>query len=204
MSSLVTPVFKKCRTSNPVDIGFVWGFLGQIRFNSVRPITAIRYLYGKKNITAWGGPYRGTRKLTGKGYRSFLKTMQHAEYVSGSACYCAAEMTAFQNLYGDDVFGLNYTYPAGIPPLLRPQAPHRASSPKTPPSPCSPYFPMLSAQTRLHATQKSEKTAEFPTADKRPPTMLSIPGKACVGTCRLLPSVTSIRVLRLLQRDLLR
>ena len=34
----------------------VWG--QKIRFNSIRPISAIRHLYANEPISAWGGPYK--------------------------------------------------------------------------------------------------------------------------------------------------
>ena len=86
----------------------------QIEFNAVRPITAIRYLYGTQNISAWGGPYKGTQVLTGKEYRSYIKTMQHADYPSGSACYCAAWTNAVRGALGTDQFGYSITFPAGL------------------------------------------------------------------------------------------
>ena len=34
----------------------VWG--QKVRFNAIRPISAIRYLYANETVQAWGGPYR--------------------------------------------------------------------------------------------------------------------------------------------------
>ena len=60
--------------------------LTQVYFDAIRPISAIRYQYGDSPITAWLGPGKGTGQTTGNGYRSYLRTMQHADYPSGSAC----------------------------------------------------------------------------------------------------------------------
>ena len=58
----------------------------QVKFDAIRPISAIRYTYGDNPITAWLGPGKGTGATTGNGYRSYLRTMQHADYPSGSGC----------------------------------------------------------------------------------------------------------------------
>lgn len=58
----------------------------QVHFDAIRPISAIRYQYGDSPITAWLGPGKGTGATTGNGYRSYLRTMQHADYPSGSGC----------------------------------------------------------------------------------------------------------------------
>ena len=58
----------------------------QVYFDAIRPISAIRHQYGDNPITAWLGPGKGTGQTTGNGYRSYLRTMQHADYPSGSAC----------------------------------------------------------------------------------------------------------------------
>ena len=58
----------------------------QVYFDAIRPISAIRYTYGDNPITAWLGPGKGTGANTGNGYRSYLRTMQHSDYPSGSGC----------------------------------------------------------------------------------------------------------------------
>jgi hypothetical protein len=64
-------------------------------------------------ITAWGGPKRGTQNITGNDYRSYLKTMQHSDYPSGSACYCGAFTEALKAVLGTNVMNFTITYPAG-------------------------------------------------------------------------------------------
>ena len=56
---------------------------------------------------------QGTRNLTGNEYRSYIKTMQHADYPSGSACYCAAWTNALRGALGTDTFDFTITFPAG-------------------------------------------------------------------------------------------
>ncbi len=46
------------------DAGIVaWD--NKIAFDSVRPVTAIRYLYRGQSVSAWGGPYQGTKTIDG-------------------------------------------------------------------------------------------------------------------------------------------
>ena len=59
------------------------------------------------------GPYKGTQTLTGNEYRSYIKTMQHSDYPSGSACYCAAWTTALREALGTDTFDFSITFPNG-------------------------------------------------------------------------------------------
>lgn len=59
-------------------------------YNSVRPVSAVRYLYGGQNITAWGGQYQGTQEIDGNDWLPYLRTMPHADYPSGTACVCSA------------------------------------------------------------------------------------------------------------------
>ena len=85
----------------------------KIKFTSIRPISAIRYLYGQQSISSWGGPFKGTVTHTGNQYRSYLKTMQHADYPSGSACYCSAWTNALRGAIGTDTFDFSITFTAG-------------------------------------------------------------------------------------------
>lgn len=84
------------------------------RYDAVRPITAIRYLYGDRTITGWGGPGRGTvTDLPGKEWRSYLSLGNHPEYPSGSACFCAAHAQASRRYLGSDAMGWSVPAPQG-------------------------------------------------------------------------------------------
>lgn len=67
------------------------------KYDSVRPYTAIRYLYGNKKITAWGGPGRGTvNDITGNEWQSYLSRQAEADYpeypsVTVAACLAFAQ-----------------------------------------------------------------------------------------------------------------
>ena len=86
----------------------------KFRFDTVRPVSAIRYLYGNDTISGWGGPGLGTvPDLPGREWRSYLNTGNHPEYPSGSACFCAAHGQASRRFLGSDAFGWSVQVPAG-------------------------------------------------------------------------------------------
>ncbi|WP_346618885.1 vanadium-dependent haloperoxidase [Blastococcus montanus] len=73
------------------------------KFDSVRPFSAIRHLYGNKKLTAWGGPGKGTvSDIRGSEWRSYLTTADHPEYPSGSAALCLAYAQAARRFLGTD------------------------------------------------------------------------------------------------------
>jgi hypothetical protein len=79
-------------------------------YDSTRPITAIRYLYGDKPLTAWGGPGRGTvHDISGNDWQSYLPTPNHPEYPSGSTSVCAAQAEAARLYHGSDALAFSYT-----------------------------------------------------------------------------------------------
>jgi hypothetical protein len=84
------------------------------RHDAVRPTSAIRFLYGDRLISGWGGPGKGTvTDLPGSEWRSYLGTGNHPEYPSGSACFCAAHAQASRRYLGSDAFGWSVNVPAG-------------------------------------------------------------------------------------------
>jgi len=96
------------------------------QYDSVRPITAIRYLYGDKKITAWGGPGKGTVKdITGNEWRPYLTTADHTEYPSASSAYCMAYAQAARRFLGSDNLDITVTMPKGssfVEPGITPAA----------------------------------------------------------------------------------
>lgn len=84
------------------------------QYDSVRPITAIQYLYGDKKITAWGGPGKGTvNDITGNQWRPYLNTADHTEYPSASSAYCMAYAEAARRFLGSDKLDMTITMPKG-------------------------------------------------------------------------------------------
>lgn len=72
----------------------------KIRHNAVRPVSAIRYLYPNTTIKAWAGPYQGTKEILGSQFNSYLRTMPHADYPSGTACICVTYAEFMERFLG--------------------------------------------------------------------------------------------------------
>lgn len=80
------------------------------RWNAVRPFSAISYVYGDREVTAWGGPYQGTvSDLPAKEWTSYLPVADHPEYPSASASFCFAHAKVSRLYFGTD--DLNWTFP---------------------------------------------------------------------------------------------
>lgn len=83
-------------------------------YDAVRPFSAIRYLYGDKPVTAWGGPGKGTvRDITGNQWQSYLTTPDHPEYPSVSTSLCGAYTQAARLLLGGDEINSEILIKAG-------------------------------------------------------------------------------------------
>jgi hypothetical protein len=85
----------------------------KVKWDAVRPFSAVRYLYGDNIVTAWGGPGQGTVNLPAQQWRPYLQTADHPEYPSGSSCFCSAHAQASRRYFGDDELGWAVPLPAG-------------------------------------------------------------------------------------------
>jgi hypothetical protein len=81
----------------------------KVAFDSVRPITAIRWLFRGKTITAWAGPGRGTQSIAGEDWFPYqptsFPTPPFAEYSSGHSNFSAAGAEILRLFTGSDRFG---------------------------------------------------------------------------------------------------
>ncbi|MGH2391251.1 MAG: vanadium-dependent haloperoxidase [Chloroflexota bacterium] len=86
-------------------------------YNSVRPITAIHYLYQGQLVNAWGGPCLGTRAIRGETWQPYqpatVVTPPFPEYVSGHSTFSAAAAEVLKRFTGSDAYGASFTVPAG-------------------------------------------------------------------------------------------
>lgn len=89
----------------------------KITYDSVRPITAIRYLYRGQKVLAWGGPGQGTHLIDGEDWLPYQKvtfpTPPFAEHSSGHSMFSAAAAEILKRFTGSDRFGASVTLPAG-------------------------------------------------------------------------------------------
>ena len=102
----------------------------KLAYDSVRPVTAIHYLFSGKKIYAWGGRFKGAETIDGsqwQPYQSFTaaSTPPFPEFVSGHSTFSAAGAEVLKLFTGSDVFGGSYTFQKGwskIEPGLTPRA----------------------------------------------------------------------------------
>jgi hypothetical protein len=99
-------------------------------FDSVRPATAIPFLFAGKKIRGWGGPNKGTVEMDGSQWIPYQPatspTPPFPDYVSGHSTYSAAASTVLAAWTGSDHFGYSVTLPVGsskIEPGITPAYP---------------------------------------------------------------------------------
>jgi hypothetical protein len=99
-------------------------------FDSVRPVTAIPFLFNGQQIQAWGGPFKGTITMDGDKWipyqPSTFPTPPFPECSSGHSTFSAAGAEILTLFTGSDAFGGSITFPAGsskIEPGLTPAQP---------------------------------------------------------------------------------
>ena len=83
------------------DAGIV-GWQEKARYDVVRPISAIRHLYGDAMVTAPSGAGLDSTMIPGSAWNSYVSTGNHPEYPSVTACLCAAFAETFRQYTGED------------------------------------------------------------------------------------------------------
>lgn len=74
-------------------------------YDYVRPVSAIRFLYGGKPVRAWGGPYQGTQLIMGENFQTYIPTPPFSEYVSGHSTFSAASAEILKSFTASDTLG---------------------------------------------------------------------------------------------------
>ena len=86
-------------------------------YDSVRPATAIPFLFRGKKIRAWGGPGKGTVEMDGSQWIPYqltsFPTPPFPDYVSGHSAYSAAAASVLSAWTGSDRFGYSVNLPKG-------------------------------------------------------------------------------------------
>jgi hypothetical protein len=94
-------------------------------FDSVRPATAIPFLFHGRQIRAWAGPYKGTQTIDGGDWIPYqpgtFPTPPFPEYISGHSTFSAAAASILQLWTGSDRFGDEVTFLPGTS-LIEPGA----------------------------------------------------------------------------------
>lgn len=83
-------------------------------YDSARPLSAIKHVYGDQNVTAWGGPGKGTvDDIPADEWSGYLPAAGHPEYPSATATLGAAQAQAARRFLGDDILDWTYPFAAG-------------------------------------------------------------------------------------------
>ena len=86
-------------------------------YDSVRPVTAIRFLDHGTPVQAWGGSGNGTVTMDGGSWRPYqaptFPTPPFPEYVSGHSAFSFAAAAALKAFTGSDAFTYSVTVPSG-------------------------------------------------------------------------------------------
>jgi hypothetical protein len=89
-------------------------------YDSVRPITAIHYLFKGQKVKAWAGPYQGTGEIDGADWQPYqvstFVTPAFPEFISGHSTFSAAAAEVLLCFTGSDAFGASVTKAAGSSP----------------------------------------------------------------------------------------
>ena len=84
-------------------------------YDSIRPISAIRFLYAGKTVQAWVSG-SGTQSIPGENFKSYIPTPPFPEYVSGHSTFSAASAQVLALFTRSQNFGQSVTIAVGSSP----------------------------------------------------------------------------------------
>lgn len=103
--------------ANAVFDASIAAWTAKIRYDYVRPVTAVRYVKRGKKIRAWAGPGLGTRVIDGDTWLPYqistFRTPPFSEYISGHSTFSMAGATVLRRFKGSDEYGDCASFPAG-------------------------------------------------------------------------------------------
>lgn len=75
----------------------------------------MRHFYHNQTIKAYAGPHAGAQEIKGNEFNSYLRTMPHAEFPSGTSSVCGAYGTFMKKFLGKNVLSppVRVSYPKG-------------------------------------------------------------------------------------------
>jgi hypothetical protein len=87
-------------------------------YDSVRPITAIHFLFARQEVRAWGGRFKGMQTVRGEEWTPYqpqvmAMTPAFPEFISGHSTFSAAAAEILKSFTGSDVFGASYKFERG-------------------------------------------------------------------------------------------
>jgi hypothetical protein len=92
----------------------------KVAYDSIRPVSAIRWLFAGQQIPTWRG---GT--IDGSNWQSYIPTPPFAEHVSGHSTFSAAAAEVLRWFTGRDTMAMHVVVPAGSSPVEPGVAPAR-------------------------------------------------------------------------------
>jgi hypothetical protein len=103
--------------TNAIFDGGIVAWDAKRAFDSVRPVTAIPFLFHGQQIRSWGGPFRGTVTMDGGQWIPYqvstFPTPPFPEYISGHSTFSAAGAEILRLFTKRDTFGGSVTFLAG-------------------------------------------------------------------------------------------
>jgi hypothetical protein len=87
-------------------------------YDSVRPITAIHFLFAGQQVHAWGGRFKGTQTIPAEAWtpyqpQTMAMTPAFPEFISGHSTFSAAAAEILKSFTGSDAFGGSYSFERG-------------------------------------------------------------------------------------------
>ncbi|WP_159450258.1 DUF6851 domain-containing protein [Actinacidiphila paucisporea] len=82
-------------------------------WDCIRPINAIRHIYGDGKVKGWGGPGLGTVTMKATEWSSYLTIPDHTEFPSGSTTLYHAHAQSATRFLGSDAIDLHFPFPKG-------------------------------------------------------------------------------------------
>lgn len=103
--------------TNAIFDGGIVAWDAKRAFDSVRPATAVGFLFQGQQIQAWGGPFNGTVAMDGRDWipyqPSTFPTPPFPEYISGHSTFSSAGAEILKLFTRSDSFGGSVTFAAG-------------------------------------------------------------------------------------------
>jgi hypothetical protein len=87
-------------------------------YDSVRPYSAIHFLFAGQQVQAWGGRFQGTKTIDGAQWQPYQpavmgSTPPFPEFISGHSTFSAAGAEVLRRFTGSDAFGASATFERG-------------------------------------------------------------------------------------------
>ena len=146
-------------------------------YDSVRPITAIRYYYRGQTIRSWGGPGMGATWIRGEDWKPYQRPSNPSppfpEFISGHGTFSAAAAAVMAGIRGDAA-DLRFTFAANAVPF----------DPTVPAAPVALAWTSLSSIAAAAGLSRRLGGIHFERGDLRGRSVGALVGAAVLARCR--------------------